>query len=993
MESFIKSVAEYYYGKLGNEIDKAIFVFESKRASLFFRHHLSLLSKDKPIFSPEITTVNDFILSLDDSLKTIDSTGLLFEFYKVYIEYISDKKELKLDRFIFWANIILNDFDLIDRYMVDTEQMFSNIENYKNIVDDYTYLSEEQRKAINMVALWTAGNNENFKDSFILFWKMLKPLYDNLNASLKAKGFMYEGGIYRRLAENEDIFSDKFDKGKKIIFVGLFYMGKAQFSILKSLKKYYDVDFCWDENAKILEDESSVASKIINENKNTLGSVDDGKWNLHKYDTHPEITIVGCPGKIAEAKAVNLLIDEMGSPMDNLKEIDSAIILSDENILIPVVSSIPQNIKDINISIGYPLKNSNISLLVNRWVKLLSSVKNKSGEFLFKTSDIISFFTTPIISAYDSGASLVVEEIKNNNNYGKRYIINSEMLSELNASISGKSIVLDILLRSENIYPSGFLTSIIDILTILTEKSLSDDALLSDENKISSFELEFIFHYLTIAKRLKSLTDDNKYMFEDTDIETNINIVVKLFDSIVNSKSIPFEGDPLKGIQIIGLLESRCLDFENLIILSAQDGIVSSDKGYNSIIPSAIKKGFGLPSNEITDAIESYRFYRLVGKAKRIIFSYNQNGESVSGSEPSRFITQMELLYGYGIRKKTLSTNNDIQKDISISITDFDDDICSQMNRFITKGGPNLSASAINTLVRCPICFYYDYIKRLRNDQDPYMILKENEFGDIVHLSLKEILKEYENGKLLDKGVFDGFLDEKHKIRSFVQKAYCNCLSIDARGDYNALDNMYIDMCCEYIKIIFEYERSLSDEYEIYYLFGEKQVHRQIKIGPLALNFSGSIDRMDILKNKKGELFLRIIDYKTGKCELDTKWVNFFDNKNHPKAIFQTLLYSEIVLQYSDEIFKNIDIVKNIQTINICPCIYGTKELSKNKNTANINIFIDNDIILDYKNIRDDFVKRFYDFISVYFTNSEYSFNEDMVKSLECSYCPISIQK
>lgn len=990
MDSFIKSVAEYYFSKLGRNIENTIFVFESKRATLFFRHYIGLLSKDKPIFSPNITTINEFILSFEENTNIIDNTGLLFEFYKIYIEHVSEQKDIKLDRFIFWANIILNDFDLIDRYMVDTEQLFNNIENYKTIIDDYSYLTEDQRKAINLAALWTANDNENFKQNFISFWKTLKPLYDRLKESLHSQNLMYEGGIYRSVAENENILSNKFDKGQKIIFVGFFYMCKAQLTILKSLKKYYDVDFCWDENAKVLEDESSFAFKIMDENKKLLGSVNDGMWNGRLNDSLPEITLLSSPGKIAEAKSIRLLIDAIGRPMNNLNEIDSAIILSDENLLVPVVTSIPQYITDINISIGYPLKDSSISLLINRWIKLCLSNINISGEFLFKTSDIISFFNTPIICSCDIGAKSVVDEIKNNNDYGKKYILSSKTLSELNNKIPIRSVVLDILLRERNIYPSEFITTIIDILTILVEKSTVWQ---SDDNNISSFEMEFIFHYLTISRRLKGLIDMNKNLFVNMDNETNMNIVVKLFESIVNNKSIPFEGDPLKGIQIIGLLESRCLDFENLIILSAQDGIVSSDKVNNSIIPSVIKRGFGLPCSETNDAVEAYMFYRLIGKAKNIIFSYNQNGDSISDSEPSRFISQMELLYGYNIKRKVLSTKNDIQKDIVVDISDFSNNISGQMRQFIVKDGASLSASAINTLVRCPICFYYDYIKKLKKDQDPYMILKENEFGDVVHLSLKDIMKQYEKGCHLDRSIFETLLNDHYSLREYVRKAYCKCLSTNPDIDPNALDNMYIDMCCQYVKIIFEYEKSLLDNYEIYYLFGEKKVCDQIMIGSLPLNFSGSIDRIDFMKNKKGDVIIRIIDYKTGKCDTVTKWEHFFNSKNHPKAIFQTLLYCEAVLQKYDDIFDGIDILRNATEIKICPCIYGTKELSKNKNNAKINVRIDNDIILDYNDVRENFLGRFHEYINDYFTNSESAFNRDVANSLECGYCPITIQK
>lgn len=840
-----------------------------------------------------------------------------------------------------------------------------------------------------MVSLWEYNDKNDFKQSFISFWNMLKPLYDKLKESLLSNGVMFEGGIYRKLAENEDIIASKFkDKNEKIVFVGLFHMSKAQMEILKHLKKYCDVDFCWDENAKILEDESSLAFRIMQDNKNTLGYIDDANWNK-KVNISPEITVVACSGKISEAKSINLLIEEMGKPMDNSKEINSAIILADESILIPMVSSIPQEITDINISIGYPLRNSNISIIINRWIRLLSYNTNNSKELQFRTSDIIGFFNYPLIYSSDKGATFLVEEIKNYN----RYISTSKLLSDINDSISERSIILDILLNHNNSNPSGLLENIIALLNILVENTITKDEDRLDDSCISTFELEFMFHYIKMVNRLKSLIDSNMEIFAKTDTHTNVYIVTKLLESIVNNKFIPFEGDPLKGIQIIGLVESRCLDFENIIILSTLDSTVSSDKGNNSIIPQVIRRGFGLPCSEVIDAVDAYRFYRLIGKAKKIIFSYNQNSDSISGSEPSRFINQLKFLHNFEIKHKTLYSNTKTKKQIQIGISDFDDDIQKAMDRFKEHNDSYLSASAINTLVRCPICFYYDYIKRLKRDEDPYMILKENEFGDILHRSMKDLLEPYENGKRLDVNVFNNFLDDTYTIKKMVQKAYCQILDIDVSKDYNALDNMYIDMCSEYVKMIFEYDKSLLDKYEIYYLFGEKKLRGPITIGSLKLNFTGSVDRIDLIKDKNnGNLYIRVIDYKTGKYDLKTKWTNFFNNKNHPKAIFQTLLYSEMILQHYDTVFEGIELVKN-KNIKIIPCIYGTKDLSSNKDNANTNVIIDKTPIYDYDSIKQEFMDNFREYISEYFTDSKKKFDENMANSAECHYCPISIHK
>lgn len=1023
MKSFIEEVAKYYCEILGKDIQNTTFVFPSKRASLFFRHYISQLYTE-PIFSPNLITLNDFIISIQSEYKTIDKTALLFELYKVYYESYTDKSKIeKLDKFIFWANIILKDFDVIDRFLVNADEIYTNLENYKEMIDSHEYITPELSKIIESVsseyskiAQQTKQEKEDYRCNFMLFWQSLKPLYHNLKKSLTKKSCMYEAGIYKMLANDRDLVTEHFTDNEHIVFVGLFQIDPAQMKILEYIKGKCRTEFCWDRHVIVLKDETSYAYKMMQNNVSRLGAI-DGPWYRPSEDVLPEdIQIISCPGRIAEAKSITNILSEIVD-INNVDNLSTAVILPDEELLIPAITSVPTEFKDINISIGYPLNRSTISVLVNRWLSLIYSSRHIAGEVSFISKNILSFFNLQMVVSAETSSEILSYRIAENSSY----IVTIDKLKEINNRLKDEedkalppNAIMDILLRN-NDDPILFLDNLLNLLELFIPSLTkaveeSKESSKDEDTKVSTLDLEFLYHYISVVKRLSTLINEHKHILIQ-DNEMPRNIVINLLESLIHQKNIPFEGDPLKGLQIMGMLESRSLDFENLVILSMEDGVMPKNKMGDSLIPFVIREGFGLPSVQYQDSIDTYRFYRLIGKAKKVSLLYNQNVDLGRASEPSRFISQLELLYGCKLKKTPLVPMAKPPEKIEFTLSDICPNIYEYMHQFTAEGDLNLSASAINTLIRCPLCFYYNHILKLPDDKDPIMLLDSAEFGDIVHNSMNTILKPYEGGKEIDSTILASLINNGSNangvnISRAVRDSYYNVINKDSRKSDTALDSMYMSMCTQYVKNILSYDLSISKEYTINYIAGEKLLSETIYIKDLGLKVKGFIDRIDKITDKYGNSTIRIIDYKTGSDKLDCDWDKFYTIDKHPKAIFQTMLYCEMLLHSKDNDIKNI-----IHNCAVKPVIYNTKAIMKSRELTNTDInikFIRNKPYTSIQNycyqqidlpnneqidIRDLFTSSLYEYLAPYFNADQCNsmFDSRIKDAEECNYCPISL--
>lgn len=951
MNSFLYKVAEHYYNKYNSRISNIRFVFSSKRASIFFRHYLSTISS-QPIFAPKTQTLNDFIISLQNKYEVLDNTGLLFELYESYINCIGDKNKVEgIDKFVFWANIILSDFNTIDLYKVDPKNLFHNIFSLKEMIDNQEHINEELKELLKSIsqkyadiAQENSSEKENLRKNFIDFWNRLYPLYLTYNESLRKKGCTYEGAIYRMLAENRDLAIQHIRKDEHIVFVGLFQIVPTQRDILKAIKNHCHTEFCWDEASQVIIDDKHKAHTIMNENKKIFGQI-EGQWKSEKKSFIPNnISVISCPGKVSQAKALNKIIQKINTKENTNNSINTAILLPDENLLIPAITSIPNEITNFNITIGYPLCRSSISLIINRWLSLIYSSKKISNKETFTTKDVISFFNIVDIKQIDKKTEYILEILSKK----KQYIISTDELKDINNKFDERSVLLE-KLTSNNTDIEIFLSNLSDLLNLFVQpmtdilKNAMDNNESTDITKVHTLELEFLYHYITTINRITTLVKENINIITNDAIDphASLNMVIKLIGDIIQEKHIPFEGDPLRGTQIIGILESRNLDFENLYILSAEEGYISGRNMNNSLIPYHIRKAFGLPTQDEEDAVEAYIFYRLIGKANNLYLLHNQSIDSGKASEQSRFIKQLELLYNTPIKHYTLVPCAEPAHEPQIILSELCD-IETEMQKFLAKDQKALSASGINTLVRCPICFYYNVIKGIYEEKDPSMIPQSNELGDIVHKTMQSILKKYENEKLIDPTDLEKWISNIEFLRQEIKKHYYKVLERIDNNTPSALDNIYIDICKEYIKSILIHDKTIIQSgSKLYYIKGEKSINGMFTFGDITIHLKGFIDRIDIVEDPNGNKTLRIVDYKTGADQIRCKWEDMFSPEKHPKAVFQTLLYCYMIHSCQDEEIKHL-LYKN-NGIKISPHIYSTKKIIQEPNDDDTTVIIKTD--------------------------------------------------
>lgn len=1036
MEAFLHNIAEHYFSLLGNDIRNYTFIFESKRAASFFRYYLSKQS-EKPFFAPQITTINEFIISIQNKYTVVDQTTLIFRLYQAYISIHKNRDTVEsIDKFLFWAEIILKDFDSIDRALIDAKDLYSNIVDYKSMVDNYSYLSEELKENLRKISIEyekisnkSKEDEENYFRNFIKFWESLYPLYKSFKNILEKDGASYEADIYRYLAENRDIVLDNIDDNKNIVLVGLFHIEKAEEKILKYIKNKLGnkAQFCWDTRSIILRDKSSLAYKIYQRNIEIFGN--DYKEDYSNKALLPkDIYLVNSPNAIVEAKSIDKLLEFVYPEIekdDNFyhnineatKNLDTAIFIANEAMLIPTVSSLPQEINNINISISYPLAKSAISTFINRWFSLILSTKMINGEYHYSSQSILSFLSMDLVLDIEPSIKELIDSIRNNN----LYIVPISFISNIAKENDNELLKI---ISYDNSFYKDILNNTIRLLELVIEKIYYNKTRQSDDidlenliknenkddiqndslNKIYGLEIEFVYHYYTLVKRLSSLIEEFNDIFDVNKKEEYSSYkytLIRLLQNLVSSIKIPFEGDPLKGLQIMGLVEARNLDFKNIIILSANEGNLPKTTAIRTLIPTDIRKGFDLRNQDTIMAIDAYRFYRAIANAEKLIL-VNSNGAKAKG-EASRFIKQLELIYDQEIKKINLIPQAKV-KELRVQPSLLYRDAKKEFSRFISddENKLNMSASALNTLIRCPICFYYNTIMKLREDKDPEIGIESNDFGTVVHNVMDELYTSKFKHKPIYTKDIESILKDKIGLNKVITDIYKKTLN---KRNISNLDDMYISMVNLYIKRILEYDKSLLRDNEIIFLAAEYKINGKLELfdpesdNKISLNCTASVDRIDIIISKSDPLdtYIRIIDYKTGKAELNGKFEYLFDHKTKFKAINQLMLYCEFIKQKLDR-NEDMDILRSYKHLLLKPYIYQTSNMYKDEiDNFQTHLTLDKKELIYDNEIREIYQQGLYYFLKDYFVEDSTldSINSKIDNRAEeiakCSYCPISL--
>lgn len=959
MVYFLERIAKLLYEQNDGDIRNHCIVFPSRRAGLYFlKYYAGQL--DKPVWIPSILTINEFFGCFTD-LIVADNEILLFELYKVYRQL--NKSAESFDEFYFWGEMLLNDFDDVDKYLADAKVLFRNVHDFKNI--DYQFGDIDQEQAEIIKKFWKNFEPEKHspeKTGFISIWSIMNQLYLKFKSTLRSRNLAYEGMILRDVAER---YLDGFQpekKWEKIHFIGFNALNKCELAVMKKLQEEERANFYWDyDNSYIRAGKLNSAGMFMNKNLEIFRNDMPDDWNyetlLTVRNANLSINVIETTSDIAQVKLIPHLIEKM----HGLKEDDAhhtAVILADENLIVPVLTSLPADIGDINITMGYPLKMTGVYSLVKHLLDLQrnSSIENNLTYFGYK--EVLEILRHQLIgNILDKEEKQIINEITAKN------------LVRIPSDFLCRSGILKTIF-TKMVDPQQLSDYLGEILTIVSASDSNDTEASGDQVMQKKLRNEFIFSMLKSVNRLETIV-------RSPDVTFSNETYIRILDKILRNQSVPFTGEPLSGIQIMGLLETRALDFRNIIMLSVNEGILPSASSGSSFVPYSIREAFGLPVINHQESIYAYHFFRLLHRAENVTFIYNSDSTGLRTGEISRFITQMK--YEQIIKPSFLNLSFDIKTPASIGseVEKSEVHLKRLHSLYIDNDSPSvLSPTAINTWLNCRMRFYYRYVNGLK---EPEVISPEIDyavFGQILHKIMKSIYNDF-MGIEISNVFIEGLINDENHLQNVIDRTVIENYSSDVRQPLRGNDIIIKDILFIYLRNILAAEREIAP----FTIIGlEKSVKfmipLQLKGENKLIRTGGSIDRVDRLEGKT-----RIVDYKTGETaqkigSLDDLFAD--DRKKDLDGWLQTLLYCEAYIANNpDEIVR--------------PSIYKVKELSTEKFSDILKIREDKNsefFLEDYRVIRESFLEGLKGLLTVIFSTEE-PFRMTRIIN-KCGYCPYS---
>lgn len=949
MNPFLYRIAESYYSHFKETINEFCFVFPNRRAGLFFQRYLSEVAQ-KPIFSPEILTINECFASAS-TYQTADQLDNLFRIFRIYKKLSSSDESF--DSFVFWGELLLSDFDEIDKYRVNAQQLFTNITELKQLDQLFNIFSEKQIEAIRL--FWSnfiPVSESKTQVDFISTWKVLYDVYDQFRTELMSENLATDGMICRDVSDRLQAKMDIPEwKNKKFIFVGFNALNPCERTLMAALQKRGQADFYWDYEADEVRDAENPSSMFYVENTHLFPSkfpIERQTQSLHDK----EIELIAVPSAVGQAKQTYELLNQLfPAASDQPKGMHTAIVLPDENLLLPLLHSLPEQIEKINVTMGFPLKATPISGLIEHIFELHRRVRNSKGEVAFYHKTVANILQHQYISMLCADETERLLRQMNENNW---IYVNS---NELTAHPLLASIFIP---QTDSL---EFLRYLLQILRNLQNAWQSA----AENNHSFQLECDFMYQYYITLNRMTGILESNLI-----ELTLNLDTLMRLIRQMLSRMTIPFIGEPLEGLQVMGMLETRGLDFENLIITSFNEGIFPAKNATNSFIPYNLRKGFGLPQNEYHDAITSYNFYRLIHRAKRIFFLYDSRNEDMQTGEVSRFYHQ--LLYHYNLKIKKLNLSFDIgfhqPKALEIMKTP---EVMEKIMHFTLPDdkSPALSASSINTYIDCPLQFYFNRIENVNETEEISETIEANIFGSIFHKVIENVYAPYQS-KILQSEDFDTLISNSLEIDKLILQAFNSEYFKRFSAPYLPLEGEQLLIARILKKYIGQVLKIDKQHAPFRYISSEEPYRVQFPIqnGQLNVNLKGFIDRID---EKEGRV--RILDYKTGSGKLDFQNLDdvfAHDKKDRPKFVLQTFLYG---------IFYK---AKSTEKIIEPGIIYLRDSFKPNFSTQLFNKET-NESVSDFSRYENDFTQKLVCCIEELF-NPEVPFNQTQ-NAKTCKYC------
>ncbi|HOY32994.1 MAG TPA: PD-(D/E)XK nuclease family protein [Bacteroidales bacterium] len=926
---FLRKTAGYLFDKYADNFGELQIILPNRRAGLFLRKHVSEVI-EKPVFLPKISSIQDFIIGLS-GLNLADDFISLMELYKSYSTVKKSQAE-SFDEFLNWGNKLLQDFDELDQHLADAKFVFSYLKEDKNL------------------ALWALDRKplSDFQKNYLEFYGMLHDIYLDFTARMKAARMATYGMACRHLTGRLNESDELLNRHTVVVFAGLNALSASEEFVVNCFYEKGKAELLWDGDEYYINDTVQEAGNFIRKYL--------GKWNLQKKHwidndlatQEKSITIVAVAGKTGQAKyaaeEINSLLEE------GISSEQISVVLNEENLLIPMLNSVPDSIDKFNITMGYPMRLSS----VYNFIEILFDLHENSERFrkfknalepLFYYKDLQKLFNHAffITAAGSKGSLLSILKGQERIFYTRKEIHNL-----LSKSINPVSEAVDNLFvpwHQQGLPAIRCLTEFIDFIkqTIFVKQGL---------------DAEFLFSALKILSRIQSAC-------ESADIQLTVQTLHVMFTQFVSQTTVPFAGEPLDGLQIMGMLETRTLDFDTVFLLSVNEGVLPKARSATSFIPHGIRVDSSLPTYKQNEEIFAYHFYHIMQRSKRIYLVYNTQADDMGGGEKSRFINQLT----YELPEKnplitikemfvTFPPEKSLPQPIIIKK---DEEILERLRELAEKG---LSPSALNVFRKCGLQYYFSYVAGIWENEEITETIDSKEFGDHIHAVLDQLFTSF-IGKELTEDIIDGFL-----------KTYEEILRVNFEKDlpksYDRMSGknfLIYNVIKDYLRKFLEVQRDIVKENRENHilhkvLFTEKDLHYALELPADSfvkqILLKGFADRIDLIGDR-----LQIIDYKSG----NTAGKNFNiagllnDQQEYKNDYcFQLLLYWWLFNrenpenQYTEQqcgvwSFRNIeDGVKNV-------FYYEDPENTRSRHIESIG----NDQLADFEDLLRDLLMRLFD--------------------------------
>lgn len=979
---FLPAVADYYLKKTDIPLERIVFVTPNKRASMFLKRAFCDAIGDKPRMLPRFATMANFIAM--HSEKTVASDDeQLFILYNAYLNVVRrhnpDQKMYEFDSFVFWGTMLLNDFNEIEKSLVNAHALFKNLRDLKEIQADY--LDDDQKAVIRRIwgdSQLPTGDNEfwkhvkkdtsakaNLGKEFMALWELLSEIYDEFNSLLEQKNLISAGAQERdvlRKFREEGV--EYLRRGKHFVFVGHNEVSTAEAFIMERLKAAGAASFIWDTAPLRLFSNSLTGTQprpmsILKGLVEQFPAPDD--FVVPEKETFARIDVRAIPSNMGQTKIAGSvlkawqeegLIEKNGQGPDPIR---TALILPDADLLVPSLFAIPSEITPVNVAMGIPYRVTTFATFFSSLISMHLRGRFYRGKTHFYYEDVLAVVMHPHVRLFNREAS---DAINNHINQEKLYNVPAEELIENFPDMAPLFRPVKELKNADAV--AKYLIEVFDwVEEGLTNEKNRRLETISDQNNpqpdlenihIADFEEKTVRYFRNTVERLM-------FLIRSYNISMKEHTFLHLFERVFAQRGIVASGQPLKGLQVLGVLETRAIDFDNVVITSMNEKIYPKKQYSNTMIPNALRKGYGLPDFDSAELTYAYCFYRIIARSKRLTVLYDARPDGLGGGELSRYVTQVRyLIPNLDIRVDSFAYTTSTHTSESFEIRK-DQKVMAALNRmkFDHKGGPSFSASALKAYLNCPLSFFLQYPLGFREPDELVDYKSSADFGTIFHNVIQRLFHSAKNGHITYK-VLEDFKNDSDLLHKFAVQELIyfdsndksiNIEDIDPNSELTPEGQMIVEYVVVNVRNMLEIEMTTIGDGSFDFIASEWNFNPRVvpwKIGDHTINFKMSVDRIDRMDDNT----LRLVDFKTGSDEIKvSKLENLFTDDHKSKAIFQLFLYCQALMD-NREYASSLGHFTKLK-----PVISATKIMASTKSWDSITV--GKDKVEDYMAFSKDF--------------------------------------